>query len=86
MEDVKVALDELKEDSDSGRLQAAPAAARPVTPVRLVIVAVAVVASSCCRGRMVLAGPATPCRTGGAADRCSPDQLSGYRRRSQFLA
>ncbi len=44
MDDVKVALDELKEDSDSGRLQAAPAGARQFAPVRFVILAVAVVA------------------------------------------
>jgi eukaryotic-like serine/threonine-protein kinase len=41
MADVKVALDELKEDSDSGRLQATPARARQFTPVRLVVMAVA---------------------------------------------
>jgi len=43
MADVKVALDELKEDSDSGRLQATPARARQFAPVRLVVMAVAVV-------------------------------------------
>jgi len=43
MADVKVALDELKEDSDSARLQAAPAKTRQVTPMRLVVVAAAVV-------------------------------------------
>ncbi len=42
--DVKVELDELKEDSDSGRLQPAPARARQFAPARLVFVAVAVVA------------------------------------------
>jgi hypothetical protein len=44
MDDVKVALDELKEDSDSGRLQAAPAAAMQGWPLRLGLVVVAVVA------------------------------------------
>jgi len=44
MADLKVALDELKEDSDSGRLQAVPAKARLFTPVRLLIGAVGVVA------------------------------------------
>ncbi|MBP1727439.1 MAG: serine/threonine protein kinase, partial [Deltaproteobacteria bacterium] len=44
MADVKVALEELKEDSDSGRLQAAPAATKQVISMRLVIGAVAVVA------------------------------------------
>ena len=43
MADLKVALDELKEDSDSGRIQAVPARAGQLTPVRLVVVAVAVV-------------------------------------------
>jgi Tol biopolymer transport system component/predicted Ser/Thr protein kinase len=43
MADLKVALDELKEDSNSGRLQATPAAAKQVTSVRLVIGAFAVV-------------------------------------------
>jgi Tol biopolymer transport system component len=43
MADLKVALDELKEDSDSGRLQAAPAAAKQAWPLWLVVVAVAVV-------------------------------------------
>jgi len=41
MADLKVALGELKEDSDSGRLQAAPAAAKHVASMRLVIGAVA---------------------------------------------
>ena len=44
MDDVKLALDELKEDSDSGRLQAAPARARQFTPMRLIAFAVAVIA------------------------------------------
>jgi len=44
MADLKVALQELKEDSDSGRLQTAPAKARLFTPVRLLIGAVGVVA------------------------------------------
>ena len=43
MDDVKVALDELKEDSDSGRLQAAPARGTQLTPVWLGVGAVAVV-------------------------------------------
>ena len=43
MDDVKVALDELKEDSDSGRLQVAPAAAKQGWPLRLGLVVVAVV-------------------------------------------
>jgi len=42
MSDLKVALDELKEDSDSGRLQAAPAAAKRVWPMRLAVIVVAV--------------------------------------------
>ena len=41
MDDVKVALDELKEDSDSGRLQAAPAVARHASPLWLAL-------SRCC--------------------------------------
>ena len=41
--DLKVALDELKEDSDSGRLQAAPASVRHASPMRLVLVVVAFV-------------------------------------------
>ena len=44
MDDVKLTLLELKEDSDSGRLQTAPAAAKQVTSMRLVIGAVVVVA------------------------------------------
>jgi Tol biopolymer transport system component len=44
MGDVKLALPELKEDSDSGRLQAVPATAKQVTFMRLVIGATAVVA------------------------------------------
>jgi serine/threonine protein kinase len=44
MDDVKLALDELKEDSDSGRLQAAPAGAKKTSLLRLVAVAVVVVA------------------------------------------
>jgi hypothetical protein len=43
MADLKVALDELKEDSDSGRLQATPARTREFTPVRLGVGAAAVV-------------------------------------------
>src|SRR5512135_3223019 len=43
MDDVRVALLELKEDSDSGRLQAMPSAARQVTHKRLVVVTVAVI-------------------------------------------
>jgi serine/threonine protein kinase len=42
MDDVKVALDELKEDSDSGRLQVTPAAARRASPLRLALVVAAV--------------------------------------------
>jgi eukaryotic-like serine/threonine-protein kinase len=44
MHDLKVELQELKEDSESGRLLATPARARQFTPVRLVVVAVAIVA------------------------------------------
>ena len=44
MADLKVALDELKEDSDSGRLQAAPAVAKQVASKRLMIGAVVVAA------------------------------------------
>ena len=44
MDDVKVALDELKEDSDSGRLHATPPEARLFTPMRFVLIAAAVVA------------------------------------------
>jgi Tol biopolymer transport system component/predicted Ser/Thr protein kinase len=44
MDDVKLTLLELKEDSDSGRLQAAPAAAKQAKPLRLVIGATTVVA------------------------------------------
>ncbi len=43
MADLKVALDELKEDSDSGRVQAPSYKARRFTPAQLVIGAVAVV-------------------------------------------
>jgi len=43
MDDVRVALLELKEDSQSGRLQAMPSAARQVTHKRLVVVTVAVI-------------------------------------------
>jgi serine/threonine protein kinase len=43
MADLKVALQELKEDSDSGRLQAAPAEAKQITSMRLVVGAAAIV-------------------------------------------
>ena len=69
MDDVKLALLELKEDSDSGRLQAAPAAARQASPMRLALVVVAVVVLRC--RRLVLAQAATQCRAGGTADRLS---------------
>jgi len=45
MHDLKVELQEFKEDSDSGRVQAVPAASKPVTPARLVIGAVVIVAA-----------------------------------------
>src|SRR5512136_1893954 len=44
MADLKVSLDELKEDSDSGRLQAAPVETRQFTLLRLVFVVVSVIA------------------------------------------
>ena len=44
MHDLKVELQEFKEDSDSGRLQPAPVASKQAKPLRLVIGAIAVVA------------------------------------------
>jgi len=74
MDDVKVALDELKEDSDSGRLQAAPARAGPFAPLRLVIGAVAVIVLVAIGwywlGRQRPSEPETP---------LVPNPLTGYR-------
>ena len=44
MADLKVELEELKEEADSGRLQVAPAVAKQVSPFRLAVVAFAVIA------------------------------------------
>jgi serine/threonine protein kinase len=44
MDDVKVALEELKEDTESGRLQAGPAAAKKAISVQLAVVIIAVIA------------------------------------------
>ena len=44
MDDVKLALEELKEDSDSGRLQAAPARVRQFTTMRLAALGFVVIA------------------------------------------
>jgi len=44
MDDVKVELEELKREAESGRLQVVPAVGRRVSPIRLAVVAVAVIA------------------------------------------
>ncbi len=64
MADLKVALEELKEDAESGRLQAAPAAAQRFTHLRLVAavfaVAVLVAAGWYWMSRQRAAGPEGP--------------------------